>query len=135
MHINLSNSYIKELPSDPSRVNESRYVEQSAFSYVRPRIPSAPSILHTSKELAHSLGWSEEWMHSKEFLDLFSGSSVYPHSSPYAMNYGGHQFGQWAGQLGDGRAINLFEIAENGLRYSVQLKGAGRTPTESADTR
>ena len=48
---------------------------------------------------------------------------------PYAMCYGGHQFGQWAGQLGDGRAITLGEILGNdGVHYSLQLKGAGKTP-------
>jgi serine/tyrosine/threonine adenylyltransferase len=50
------------------------------------------------------------------------------------MNYGGHQFGHWAGQLGDGRAINLFEVEHNKLRLMLQLKGAGRTPySRSAD--
>ncbi len=50
-------------------------------------------------------------------------------ASPYAMCYGGHQFGQWAGQLGDGRAINLGEVSDiSGQRQLVQLKGAGPTP-------
>jgi uncharacterized protein YdiU (UPF0061 family) len=44
------------------------------------------------------------------------------------MCYGGHQFGHWAGQLGDGRAINLAEIKANGQRWTLQLKGAGETP-------
>ena len=48
---------------------------------------------------------------------------------PYATNYGGHQFGNWAGQLGDGRAINLGEIVnERSERWTLQLKGAGPTP-------
>ena len=51
------------------------------------------------------------------------------------MCYGGHQFGNWAGQLGDGRAINLGEIiGPTGKRWVVQLKGAGLTPySRSAD--
>ena len=44
------------------------------------------------------------------------------------MCYGGHQFGHWAGQLGDGRAINLAEIRSNGKPWVLQLKGAGETP-------
>ena len=48
---------------------------------------------------------------------------------PYAMCYGGHQFGNWAGQLGDGRAINLGEVENaNGEHWALQLKGAGPTP-------
>jgi len=49
---------------------------------------------------------------------------------PWAQCYGGYQFGQWAGQLGDGRAISLFEVTnpDTGVRYELQLKGAGRTP-------
>ena len=44
------------------------------------------------------------------------------------MCYAGHQFGNWAGQLGDGRAINIFEIEQNSKNWKVQLKGAGETP-------
>ena len=54
---------------------------------------------------------------------------------PFAQNYGGHQFGHWAGQLGDGRAMSLGEVARSfgagsssGQRWEVQLKGAGVTP-------
>ena len=56
---------------------------------------------------------------------------------PYAARYGGHQFGHWAGQLGDGRAITLGELrAADGTRQELQLKGAGRTPySRTADGR
>ena len=56
---------------------------------------------------------------------------------PYAARYGGHQFGNWAGQLGDGRAITLGEVlTTSGERYDIQLKGAGRTPySRTADGR
>ena len=49
-------------------------------------------------------------------------------TNPYAMCYAGHQFGNWAGQLGDGRAINLFELQTEGKHWTLQLKGAGPTP-------
>ncbi len=56
---------------------------------------------------------------------------------PYAARYGGHQFGHWAGQLGDGRAITLGElISRDGTRQELQLKGAGLTPySRTADGR
>lgn len=57
-----------------------------------------------------------------------TGNSLAEGSKPYAMNYGGHQFGHWAGQLGDGRAINLGELANGAIEYHLQLKGAGPTP-------
>ena len=53
---------------------------------------------------------------------------VLPNTNPYAMCYGGHQFGHWAGQLGDGRAINLAEVEHKGKSWVLQLKGAGETP-------
>ena len=59
-------------------------------------------------------------------MELISGSKVYPETQPYAMAYAGHQFGNWAGQLGDGRAINLFEVLHNNQRWALQLKGAGK---------
>jgi len=60
-----------------------------------------------------------------------------PGMQPWASNYGGHQFGHWAGQLGDGRAISLGEvIGVDGHRYELQLKGAGPTPySRGADGR
>jgi uncharacterized protein YdiU (UPF0061 family) len=57
---------------------------------------------------------------------LFSGNQLVEGMQPYAMCYGGHQFGNWAGQLGDGRAINLGEVLnKKGERWAMQLKGAG----------
>ena len=57
------------------------------------------------------------------------GNYIPTGTKPYAMCYGGHQFGNWAGQLGDRRAINLGEITnKNGEKWSLQLKGAGPTP-------
>jgi uncharacterized protein YdiU (UPF0061 family) len=64
----------------------------------------------------------------KDFLAYFSGQKLIPGSIPFAMCYGGHQFGNWAGQLGDGRAINLCEIKGKTQTWATQLKGAGHTP-------
>ncbi|MDQ2702799.1 MAG: YdiU family protein, partial [Pseudomonadota bacterium] len=72
-----------------------------------------------------------------EFARVFGGNALLPGMQPYAANYGGHQFGHWAGQLGDGRAITLGEVVDAvGARRELQLKGAGPTPySRSADGR
>ncbi|MBZ0120856.1 MAG: YdiU family protein, partial [Sandaracinaceae bacterium] len=64
-----------------------------------------------------------EWM-----AEVFSGNRLIEGMEPYAACYGGHQFGRWAGQLGDGRAITLGEVVRDGRRLELQLKGAGPTP-------
>lgn len=77
-----------------------------------------------------ALGFSDNDVQSKEFLEVVTGNALFKNSKPYAMCYAGHQFGNWAGQLGDGRAINLGEIND----WTLQLKGAGPTPySRSAD--
>ena len=80
--------------------------------------------------MSKELGFSNQDIQSKEFLEVMTGNSIIENSKPFAMCYAGHQFGNWAGQLGDGRAINLGEIKN----WALQLKGAGPTPySRSAD--
>ena len=128
MPFNIQDKFNKELPADPKRSNTRRQVFESCFSYVTPRIPIKPEVIHISKEMANSLGMEDIHLQSEDFLDVFSGRKVMENTSPYAMCYGGHQFGNWAGQLGDGRAINLAEVEHNGNHWALQLKGAGETP-------
>lgn len=128
MKLNIQNRFISELPSDPNTKNEVRQVPSACFSFVTPKIPSNPKLIHVSKEVASLIGLSTEDLISTDFLDVFSGKKVYENTQPFAMNYAGHQFGNWAGQLGDGRAINLFEVEHNNQFYTLQLKGAGKTP-------
>ena len=73
----------------------------------------------------------------KEWAEIFGGNRSAPGMKPYANRYGGHQFGNWAGQLGDGRAIVLGELEGSDRRsYEIQLKGAGSTPySRNADGR
>jgi len=78
--------------------------------------------------MAEAIGLEAADLKSKVFQDVFSGASVLDGTAPYAMCYGGHQFGNWAGQLGDGRAINLMEVVHKDQRWALQLKGAGETP-------
>ena len=128
MKLHIQNNFTAELPADPIENNIPRQVEQACFSYVEPKKPSNPSLIHASVEVANFLGLSQSDIHSDDFLNTFSGNTVYPNTRPYAMPYAGHQFGNWAGQLGDGRAINLTGVTHNNQSYTLQLKGAGPTP-------
>ena len=86
-----------------------------------------PRWVATSEALARELGWPADWC-NHEALQVFSGNAVWPGMAPMATVYSGHQFGQWAGQLGDGRALLLGEISAPLGPQELQLKGAGMTP-------
>ncbi len=107
------------------------------WSAVEPTPVAAPRLLAHSREMAAELGFSESDVGSKEFAQVFGGNALLPGMQPFATNYGGHQFGHWANQLGDGRAISLGEaVLSGGQRRELQLKGAGSTPySRSADGR
>ena len=128
MKLNIDNTFIENLPADSNLNNSTRQVLSACFSFVEPKKVSAPKLLHVSKNVASAIGFSKRDIQSQEFTKLMSGNIVYPNTKSYAMNYGGHQFGSWAGQLGDGRAINLFEVFHQEKRLTLQLKGAGKTP-------
>lgn len=124
---NIHARFSKELPADPIRNEMPRQVYKACFSYVRPLKPSKPSLGHVSKKLMEELGFSVS--NTEEFLQVMSGAAPFNGFESYAMCYGGHQFGNWAGQLGDGRAINIAEVAmKDGTNWKFQLKGAGPTP-------
>jgi len=128
MNFFIQNTFSKELPADPIQENYRRQVRNACFSYVTPKKTANPKMLHVSDEMMEALGISKDEVVSEEFLLLMTGNKVLENSKPYAMQYGGHQFGNWAGQLGDGRAINLAEVVHNQKRWAIQLKGAGETP-------
>ena len=128
MKLNINNKFTQELPADPLENNETRQVVGAAFSYVNPVKPKNPKLVHVSQEVAENIGISSETTKSDEFLNVFSGNTILENTKPYAMAYAGHQFGNWAGQLGDGRAITLFEAIHNNKSTMFQLKGAGKTP-------
>ncbi|MCR4029277.1 MULTISPECIES: protein adenylyltransferase SelO [Flavobacterium] len=127
-NLKINNRFTAELPADPDLTNEVRQVKNTLFSYVNPTKPSDPKLIHASDEVAALVGISKEEIQSEEFVNVFSGKEILPETQPYAMCYAGHQFGNWAGQLGDGRAINLTEVENNNQFYTLQLKGAGKTP-------
>lgn len=127
--LEISNRLSTQLPADPNTENNCRSVENAAYSWVTPTPTSQPSLINLNQELALQLGLSESDYNSALFTKVMSGNALLEGMKPYALCYGGHQFGQWAGQLGDGRAINLAEIYTKQLGFqTLQLKGAGKTP-------
>ncbi|MFD2551108.1 YdiU family protein [Bizionia sediminis] len=128
LNLNIQDQFTKELPADPIVDTNSRQVLQACFSYVNPKKTAQPELIHVSKNMLKNLGLTEADAKTEAFVKTFTGNSILPNTKPYAMCYGGHQFGRWAGQLGDGRAINLCEIEHNNNRWALQLKGAGKTP-------
>lgn len=128
MQLNIQNTFTTELPADAIKANHTRQVTEACFSYVTPKKTKNPELLHVSAEMLAALGLTKEDGETKAFLEIITGNKVLENTQPYAMCYGGHQFGNWAGQLGDGRAINLTEVVHEGKRWALQLKGAGETP-------
>src|SRR5699024_7218336 len=99
------------------------------YREVSPQPLSHPEFLHINHRLAHALGLSNALTDSQEFLALASGAGSLPGGQIIATAYSGHQFGVWAGQLGDGRAHLLGEIQDaQGQAMEWQLKGSGLTP-------
>ena len=129
-----SNTFVRDLPADPVVVNVPRQVSNACYTRVEPTPVAVPKLLAWSDSLAAQLGLSRP---GAQAVDVLGGNRVLPGMQPYAARYGGHQFGHWAGQLGDGRAITLAElIAADGSRQELQLKGAGKTPySRTADGR
>ncbi len=102
-----------------------------AFATELPAEPlPQPHWVARSDACARLLGLPGDWWRRDDLraLDVFSGNALWPGMRPLASVYSGHQFGVWAGQLGDGRALWLGEIDAPGGPYELQLKGSGRTP-------
>ena len=129
--------FVRTLAGDPERSRYPRPVLEAMYSFVDPDPVSAPTVVAYSSEVAAMLGLSEAFMDSELAAEVLSGNRLLPGMRPYASAYGGHQFGNWAGQLGDGRAITLGEVkAPDDSRHELQLKGAGTTPySRGADGR
>jgi uncharacterized protein YdiU (UPF0061 family) len=138
MHaLNFDNAFVRELAGDAEAGPRIRQVHGALWSPVDPTPVVSPRLIAHSAEMAATLGFDDADPASPEFAAVFGGNVLLEGMRPYAANYGGHQFGHWAGQLGDGRAISLGEvIAADGGRWELQLKGAGPTPySRSADGR
>ena len=127
--LSFDNRFTRELAGDPIQENYRRQVKNACYSLVNPTAVSNPALLAYSPEMLANLDLDDSVASSEAFLAVLSGNRILQQMQPYAMCYGGHQFGNWAGQLGDGRAIILGDVINHqGERWSLQLKGAGPTP-------
>jgi uncharacterized protein YdiU (UPF0061 family) len=135
--LRFDNRFLRELPGDPNTANTRRQVTGACWSPVQPTPVAAPTLLAHAAEVAALVGFDATAHTSPRFAEVFGGNALLAGMEPYAACYGGHQFGNWAGQLGDGRAITLGEaINAHGERWELQLKGAGPTPySRTADGR
>ena len=135
--LRFDNSFVRELPADPVPVNRPRQVMGACYSLVAPTAVPAPSLVALSAEVADLIGLDRQAFTSADLAEILAGNRALPGATAYAACYGGHQFGSWAGQLGDGRAISIGEvIGPAGGRWELQLKGAGPTPySRTADGR
>ena len=120
--LNWISRFIDETPGDLQENNISRQVPGVCWSKVNPTPTPNPLIRLWSSEMADNLNLKE-----KE-SDILGGKKIVIGMNPYAQRYGGHQFGNWAGQLGDGRAITLGEVNTGKEILELQLKGSGVTP-------
>lgn len=142
-----SNTFTSKLPPDPAFETPKqshdapretlgpRIVKGAMFTYVRPEAAEEPELLGVSPRAMEDIGLQSGEEKTEEFTSLVSGNKIFWNEEeggvyPWAQCYGGWQFGAWAGQLGDGRAISLCELTNPSteVRYELQLKGAGRTP-------
>ena len=128
----LANTFISAMNADPRVDLAPRQVFKAGYSFSAPVPAPKPKILCVSQECAALIGMNSEqaWglKQDQSFLSFMSGQRQLLGQKSYALAYGGHQFGHWAGQLGDGRALQMGEILVDGLPHMLQLKGAGPTP-------
>lgn len=117
--------FVNTFPGDDSDNVRPRQTPGVLYSKAVPTPVQKPELLAWSGELADSLGIAEP---NADDIKILGGNLVTPSMQPYAACYAGHQFGNWAGQLGDGRAITLGEWENpQGNTWELQLKGAGPT--------
>jgi uncharacterized protein YdiU (UPF0061 family) len=109
---------------------------ESFYTRLAPQSLPEPHVVAISEEVAALLGLPPQLLASPQFAEIFAGNQLLPGSQPLAAVYSGHQFGVWAGQLGDGRAHLLGGLRAESGHWEIQLKGAGRTPySRGADGR
>ncbi|HET8855281.1 MAG TPA: protein adenylyltransferase SelO family protein, partial [Salinimicrobium sp.] len=129
----IKGEFTLKFKGDDSGNMHSRLTPDCFYAKAMPTPVKTPELIAWNKPLAKELGLESP---NQEGLSILSGNKILPAMYPYASCYGGHQFGHWAGQLGDGRAINLGEINSKSGNFELQLKGAGPTPySRGADGR
>jgi uncharacterized protein YdiU (UPF0061 family) len=121
-----ANKFTESFEGDQSGSLQPRQTPGVLYSKVMPSPVRKPQLLAWTEDLAAELGINTP---NEKDIALLGGNFVNPTMQPYAACYAGHQFGNWAGQLGDGRAITLGEWPlPSGNSWELQLKGAGMTP-------
>ena len=108
--------------------NSFSFLLEKFYSKVNPQPLSSPYLVSVNEKLATELGLDMTIFHSEEGVEVFTGNKILDSSIPLSAVYSGHQFGHWAGQLGDGRAILLGDLTTKNGTFEIQLKGAGLTP-------
>ncbi|KAK9768632.1 hypothetical protein K7432_000546 [Basidiobolus ranarum] len=133
--LDIDNTFTKELPGENVTEDvalkfsrQPHQVQNACWSWADPESVPEPKLIATSTETCELIGLNPQEMDKPEFVEVFTGNKPLENSKPWAHCYGGHQFGVYAGQLGDGRAISLAEVLHDNKRWELQLKGAGLTP-------
>jgi len=118
-------STLDALPFD----NRFAQLPERLFTRLQPTPVKGPELVAFNETLGKRFGIDRAATGDDALAQAFSGNHRIQGSDPLAAAYAGHQFGHWAGTLGDGRAILLGEVnTQDGQRLDLQLKGAGRTP-------
>ncbi|RYY64862.1 MAG: YdiU family protein, partial [Chitinophagaceae bacterium] len=119
------NDFTENFEGDNSGDRRPRQTLGKFWAKAEPTAVPKPALLAWSDALAEELGLDRP---DARTVEILGGNGLAPTMHPYAACYAGHQFGNWAGQLGDGRAITLGElVTPNGETRELQLKGAGPT--------
>ena len=122
----ITQKFIETFPGDFSGNPMQRQTPKVLFSTVEPVGFANPKLIAYNDQLSEDIGLG---IYQPENLNFLVGNHLPENIRPYATAYAGHQFGNWAGQLGDGRAIFAGEITNSdGKTNEIQWKGAGATP-------
>jgi uncharacterized protein YdiU (UPF0061 family) len=123
---NIQQPFIKLFPGDLSDNSMQRNTPKVLFSTIKPAGFDHPKLIAFNEKLSEEIGMGK---FEEKDLDFLVGNNLLENVKTYSTAYAGHQFGNWAGQLGDGRAIIAGEIVNNtGQKNEIQWKGAGATP-------
>ncbi|KAI0238705.1 Protein adenylyltransferase SelO, mitochondrial [Lamellibrachia satsuma] len=135
--LKFNNTALHNLPVDENASNAVRETPGVVFTRVSPTPVENPHLVSYSAPALELLDLLEEETRRPEFVQYFSGNRVLPGAEPAAHCYCGHQFGTFAGQLGDGAAVYLGQVEnKKGECWEIQLKGSGKTPySRTADGR
>ena len=131
--MNAPDLFLNDLPAFD---NSFAALPDAFYTRLPPQTLPDPYLVGLSRDVADLLGLPRALLDSPHFAEIFAGNRLLPGSAPLAAVYSGHQFGVWAGQLGDGRAHLLGGLRNELGHWEIQLKGAGRTPySRGADGR